>query len=177
MVKINLVLKDELYLFITRCCRNAVITTVYDNNSQFALNSFSPNLKTSILWLGWGKMSTQMHVIFTSPHHSIISFRSRWNNHIYPNEMKNYWRVTPYLRHFPPPRVCGLPVQFAWGFIHLISLSLSSAGAAVPHSLYTPHSIQCNYRRFHYPYKCLILFWTPLSSWLHWTLVGINSTG
>lgn len=105
MVKINLVLKDELYLFITRCCRNAVITTVYDNNSQFALNSFSPNLKTSILWLGWGKMSTQMHVIFTSPHHSVISFRRRWNNHIYTNEMKNYWRVTPYLRHFPPPRV------------------------------------------------------------------------
>lgn len=72
IVEINLVSKDELYLFIIHFCRNAVITIAYDNNRQFVLNSFSPSVKTSILWLSWGKMSAQIYVIFTSSHHGVI---------------------------------------------------------------------------------------------------------
>lgn len=176
--KTNLFFKDQLYLFVMHFFRNAVITTVYDSNNQFALDSFSPDVKTFILWLGCGKTRRQLYAIFTSLQHSVISFKRKWNSRIYLSEKNNYWRVTPYLSHFLPLCVSsGLPVPFARGFIHFISLSLASAGAAVPRAPYTSHAIQYNYRRFHYPHKCLILFWTPLSSQLHWTLVGINSTG
>lgn len=167
IVEINLVPKDELYLFIIQFCRNAVITIVYDNNRQFVLNSFSPSVKTSILWLSQGKMSAQIYVIFTSSHHGVI-FQKKMKQPYLPrgNEklLKGY-SLPQALSSSPCQpviRQCSLPKS-----LYFISLPLSSARAAVPRSLYTPHSNQSHHRRFHYPYKCLILFRTPLSFWLH----------
>lgn len=81
IVEINLVPKDELYLFIIHFCRNAVIKIVYDNNRQFVLNSFSSNVKTSILWLSWGKMNAQINVCnfhITSSQCNLFQKEMKW---------------------------------------------------------------------------------------------------